>query len=89
MKFFAYYRDITGRMTLNITGPETVGALLHELSDRFGPAFRKKSLSADGNDLGTDLILLVNGRNAVHIGGFNATLTDGDTVSIFPIVAGG
>jgi len=43
----------------------------------------------DGNSLGPDAIVLVNGRNIAHINMLDTSLLDTDTVSIFPIVAGG
>ena len=89
VKYFAYYRDITGRKDEMIPAPETVGDLLGLLADRYGKDIREKLLSADGSGLGPDAIVLVNGHNIAHLGMLDAQLTDADAVSIFPIVAGG
>jgi len=89
VKYFAYYRDDTGRKEERIPAPETVGALLRLLAKRYGKAMSEKLLSADGSSLGPDAIVLINGRNIAHAGMLEAPLVDTDTVSIFPIVAGG
>ena len=40
-------------------------------------------------DLGEEIIMLINGRHVAHLGGIHAKLLPGDVVSIFPVVAGG
>jgi len=50
---------------------------------------KAKLFTADGNDIGQDAILLINGRNIAHLGGKNAPILDTDTISLFPMVAGG
>jgi molybdopterin converting factor small subunit len=40
-------------------------------------------------DIGQDAIILVNGRNITDLHGKNTPLAETDTVSIFPLVAGG
>jgi len=89
VKYFAYYRNDTGRKEERLPAPETVGALLRLLVGRYGKAMGEKLLSTDGSSLGPDAIVLVNGRNIAHIGMLDTPLVDTDTVSIFPIVAGG
>ena len=89
VKFFATYRDITKCKELTVPAPRDVWALLAYLGERYGPAMQKKLYTPDGGDIGQDAIVLVNGRNAAHIGGKEAALADADVVSIFPMVAGG
>jgi len=89
VKYFAYYRDYTGRKDEQVPAPETVGGLLRQLAGRYGKAMSEKLLSPDGKSLGPDAIVLVNGRNISHLAQLDSPLTDTDTVSIFPIVAGG
>ena len=88
VKFFAYLRDYAGCSETNMPAAATIGELARVLSDRYGPRLGDKLLTADG-DLGTDLIVMVNGRHINHLGGINAALKDDDTVQIFPMVAGG
>jgi len=89
VKYFAYYRNDTGRKEEQLLAPETVGVLLRQLARRYGKSMRVKLLSPDGESLGPDAIVLINGRNISHIDQLNSPLSDTDIVSIFPIVAGG
>lgn len=88
VKFFAYIRDYTGCSETDVPVVPTIGDLARILCDRYGSKLREKMLTADG-DLGPHIIVMINGRHVVHLGGINAPLKDGDTVQIFPMVAGG
>ena len=88
LKFFATYRDITGIKELDIPAPSTAMELLLKLSKLYGAAMRDKLFTKDGS-ISDDVILLVNGRNIAHINGAETPLCDDDTVSLFPMVAGG
>ena len=88
LKYFATYRDITRRKDEDIAAPENVLDLLVRLCRRY-EGFRAKLLTLDGTDVGEETIILVNGRNISHLNGVATPLTDSDTVSIFPVVAGG
>ena len=88
LKYFATYRDITRRKDEDITAPENVLDLLTCLCDRY-EGFRAKLLTKDGSEVGEETIILVNGRNICHIGGVTTPLKESDTVSVFPVVAGG
>ena len=89
LKFFATYRDITRIKEENVPAPPDVWALLLDLGERYGNAFRVKLFTPDGTEIGEDTIILVNGRNIFHLKGKNTPLTENDVVSIFPVVAGG
>ena len=89
VKFFATYRELTHCNKLELPAPAHVHALLWELSARFGREMRDKLLSADGEALGQDAIVLVNGRHIVHLQGLATPLDEQDTVAVFPLVAGG
>lgn len=89
VKYFAYYRDLTGCTQEELPAPATVGELLHTLSEHYGETVRTKLLSVSGNEIGPDAIVLINGRHIAHLGDLAAPLTNADTVSIFPLVAGG
>ena len=89
VKFFATYREITKCSSLTVSAPPNILALLTEVSTRFGPAMGAKLLSADGQQLGADAVVLVNGRHIDHLAGLDTPLTEEDVVAIFPLVAGG
>jgi len=89
IKFFATYREITKCKEAYIPTQPDVWSLLHYLSGVYGPEMKAKLFTADGNDIGQDAILLINGRNIAHLGGKNAPILDTDTISLFPMVAGG
>jgi len=88
VKFFATYRDITGVKEEDIPAPPDVWTLLLILCDRYS-GFRVELLSADGTDISDEPIILINGRNICHISGKDTPLCECDTVSLFPMVAGG
>ena len=88
IKYFAYFRDYTGVRQEVFPPCADVRTLLHALSVKY-PKLGAKILSEDGEAFGNDLIMMINGRGAEHLGGFEAKLSPDDTVSLFPIVAGG
>lgn len=89
VKYFAYIRDFTGCRSREEQYCTTVYELVHMLSDRYGARFRAKALSEDGESLGAEIIILVNGRHVEHLDGIRTALKPTDVVSIFPVVAGG
>jgi len=87
VKYFAYIRDYTGAKEIEIDHCPTLYDLLLKLCDKYGVKFRNK-IFADGN-LSNEIIILVNGRNIVHLQGLDTCLSSNDEISIFPVVAGG
>ena len=88
IQYFAYLRNITGCKQEPWPAEPDVRALLRSLCERHGAALRRKLFLPGSEDLG-DVIIMVNGRHIAHIGELDAALRDGDTVQIFPVVAGG
>jgi len=88
VKFFATYRDVTRRKDEDVPVPPDVWALLESLCERY-PGLKSKLMTPGGADIGDETIILVNGRNVCHLDGKNTQLAQTDTVSIFPVVAGG
>ena len=89
VKYFATIRTYTGETARRLEGaPPTLGELLAQLAQRYGAPFRHAVLTGD-DALGEAVIILVNGRNVVHLRGLETPLADDDEVSIFPLVAGG
>jgi molybdopterin synthase sulfur carrier subunit len=88
VKFFATYRQIADCKSLEVEVPVDVLGLLRDLCRRW-PEFSDKILTPDGEDLGLDAIVLVNGRHIQHLDGVHTRLTNDDTVTVLPLVAGG
>jgi len=89
LKFFATYRDITRRKEEFVPAPPDVWTLLLKLGEQYGSPFRAKMFTPDGAGISDETIILLNGRNICHLDGKDTLLTENDTVSIFPVVAGG
>ena len=88
VKFFATFRDVTDCKSTEISAPEDVLALLYLLSERW-PGLRGKLLTADGNLLSPEAIVMVNGRHILHLQGVQTPLCETDTVAVLPVMAGG
>ena len=88
IQYFAYLRKITGCKQEPWPVEPDVRTLLSSLCKKHGTALRKKLFFPDSEDPG-DVIIMVNGRHILHIGGMDTVLRDEDTVQIFPVVAGG
>ena len=88
VRFFASIRSITGVKELEWSEPTpSVGELLHLLSDRYGPEFRRWVL--EGEEFGGSVMVVVNGTDARHQAGLATPLAPTDVISLLPIMAGG
>lgn len=87
VKFFATYRTITACSETNIKA-ESIGQLLHEVCESW-PDLRQKLLDENGTEIGPDAIVMVDGRNVMHLQGMDTPLSEENTVALFPLVAGG
>ncbi len=88
IKFFAYIRDYTGSREIEYNRCTTVQELLDELCIKYGKKFRELIFTGD-RQLSDEIIILVNGRNIVHMEFLDTPLRPDDEISIFPVVAGG
>ncbi|MFB6087741.1 MAG: ubiquitin-like small modifier protein 1 [Haloarculaceae archaeon] len=86
LKFFANFREAVGTKTVEreFDDVDTVGDVLAALEEEY-PAL---DLLSDG-DLRPQINVLRNGREVLHMEGIDTELADGDTLAIFPPVAGG
>lgn len=87
VKFFAYIRDYTKTKEIQVDYRGTLHELLIQLCNMFGRDFGKKIFN--GDEISSEIIILINGRNMVHLQGIDTVLNDEDEISIFPVVAGG
>lgn len=88
LRFFATFRDAVGQKTLHREFDEgtTVRTVLESTEAEF-PDLRGEFL--ENGELQPQLNVLKNGREVLHIDGLDTELEDGDTLSVFPPVAGG
>ena len=90
VRFFAYLRNFTGCAETDVPYEKTVGALARSLCDTYGDKLCEK-LFLPGKDeqIGPEVIILINGKHFGRLGGMSASLSPDDRVDLFPVVAGG
>ncbi|GAI11714.1 unnamed protein product [marine sediment metagenome] len=89
VKFFAGFREATGKRQESIEGVNNAASLLDELVRRFGEKLAERLYSSDTRALRKTVNILVNGRGLDLLQKLDTPLKDGDVVAIFPPVAGG
>ncbi len=88
VKYFATIRTCTGETARRLDdAPANLRELLTALAARYGTSFRRAVFA--GDELSSEIIILVNGRNVLYLQALNTPLSADDEVSIFPMVAGG
>lgn len=89
LRFFATFRAIVGQKFLEREFPDgsTVGDVLAILEGDY-PDMEDQLLDEHG-EIREQLSILKNGRGVVHMEGAATPMADGDTLSVFPPVAGG
>ncbi|PSQ21159.1 molybdopterin synthase sulfur carrier subunit [Halobacteriales archaeon QS_8_65_32] len=87
-RFFATFRQAVGSKTIEreVEDETTVGDLLSALETEYDGL---EGQLLDGESLKPSINVLRNGREVLHMDGSATELADGDTVSVFPPVAGG
>ena len=88
-RFFGSFKQATQKRDVEMTIPKgsTVAILLARTIDAY-PSLGK--LILDNNlQLGSWVVVLINGRNMRIFEGINTRLNEGDVIAIFPPVAGG
>ena len=89
VKFFANFRDATGKEQEEVKGFLDIASLLGELTNRYGEKLERLLYSKNTRELREDVAIVINGKSVHTLGGLNTALKDGDVVAIFPPVAGG
>lgn len=88
LRFFATFREAVGTKTVvrEFDDGATVGDVLAALESEYEGL--EDQLLADG-EVRPQLSIMKNGRDVVHQEGVDTPLSEGDTLSVFPPVAGG
>lgn len=87
LRFFATFREVVGQKYLEreYDGPRTAGDVLRDLKAEFPDL----DFFTEEGDLRPHLSIMRNGRDITFLEELDTELGDGDTLSIFPPVAGG
>jgi molybdopterin synthase sulfur carrier subunit len=87
VKFFAYFREIFDAREKDMTLPEgaTVRGLLEALAD----SPRRRDELFAGEALKLLVIVMKNGTSINSLEALDSSLSEGDTIAVFPVVAGG
>jgi len=87
MRFFANFRDTVGEKEISreVADDATVGTALQDVVTEYPEV----DLFAEDGSLREFLSIMKNGRDITYIDGLETELEAGDTVSVFPPVAGG
>lgn len=88
LRFFATFREAVGTKTIEreYTDGSVVGDVLTELEEEFGGL---SGQLLENGELKPQINVLKNGREVLHMAGPETDLEEGDTLSVFPPVAGG
>lgn len=88
LRFFATYRAAVGQKTVERDyDAATVGEVLFAIEEEW-PEIAGQLLDDEG-EIRPQLSVLKNGREVAHLEGPATAIESGDTVSVFPPVAGG
>ena len=90
VKFLGVLRHISGagELALNIKGDISVKELMNEIV-REMPALKPSLIGQQFEDLRSNALILVNGREIGVLAGLETRLKDGDEVVFVPVVHGG
>jgi molybdopterin synthase sulfur carrier subunit len=90
VKFLGALRHIsgTGELALNIKGALSIKDLMNEIV-REVPALKPSLTPQQLEDLRSNTLMLVNGREISVLNGLETNLKDGDEIVFVPVVHGG
>jgi MoaD family protein len=87
VRFFAYFREIFDAREIVLELPE--GADVRRLLEALANDPRRRGELFEGDALKPLVIVMKNGTSVQALEGLETRLGDGDTVAVFPFIAGG
>jgi molybdopterin synthase sulfur carrier subunit len=87
VKFFAYFREIFDTREKNMTLPD--GAAIRSLLEALSDSPRRREELFAGGAIKPLIIVMKNGTSINSLEGLDTSLAEGDTIAVFPFVAGG
>ncbi len=89
VKFYSLFRiNLKSAGTeFEVEQPVVISQIIKWLDEGYEGYFSKKLL--DKNEIRPGSIILVNGKNVLHLNHLQTRVNDGDTVTLFPPSAGG
>lgn len=89
VKFYSLFRLNlkTAGVEYEIDGPITLQKLINKLDEEFDNYFSEKLL--ESGEIKPGSIILLNGKNILHLNKLNTKIKDGDQITLFPPSAGG
>jgi MoaD family protein len=87
VKLFAYFREIFEAREKDLVLPE--GAAVRSLLEALADSPRRREELFAGEALKPLVIVMKNGTSINSLQGLDTPLAEGDTVAVFPFVAGG
>ncbi|MFW6017758.1 MAG: ubiquitin-like small modifier protein 1 [Halapricum sp.] len=87
LRFFASFREVVGQKTLvrEYEDASTVGDVIETLTAEFPDL----DLYGEDGSLREYVTVMRDGRDVIHVDGLETGLEGGETLSLFPPVAGG
>jgi len=89
VKFYSLFRLNlkTAGVEYEIDDPITLQKLINKLDEEFDNYFSEKLL--ESGEIKPGSIILLNGKNILHLNKLNTKIKDGDQITLFPPSAGG
>ena len=87
VQFFATFREIFESKALQIE--VRTGATVEDLLNLVFNTHERRERIFDNGKLKPHIIVMKNGRHIQHLKGLETELNEGDTISVFPPIAGG
>ena len=91
VKFYAILRELTGKkeIIVELDNDAKVIDVLNAAKKEIGDKAYEKIIEYFNRKKGPRLVILLNGRNIVHLNELETKVKDGDRLDIFPPAGGG
>ncbi len=92
IKFYAVLREIVGKKEVIVELDDNDAKIIDVLEAAkkdIGEQTFKKIIEFYNREKGPRLVILLNGRNIIHLKGLETEVKDGDKIDIFPPAGGG